>query len=81
MPARNPPQIVSAKAESFTKTLKAEPINGKAFADLGDARRHITCFIAEVYNKVRLHSALRRRREIRHLVKRQIIRSSAPLPA
>jgi hypothetical protein len=48
----------SAKAESFMKTLKAEQINGKAFADLGDARRHINSFIAEVYNKERLHSAL-----------------------
>ncbi|MET3157912.1 transposase InsO family protein [Bradyrhizobium diazoefficiens] len=48
----------SAKAESFMKTLKAEQINGKAFADLSDARRHINSFIAEVYNKERLHSAL-----------------------
>ncbi|WP_414645215.1 integrase core domain-containing protein [Bradyrhizobium sp.] len=28
----------NAKAESFMKTLKAEQINGKAFADLVDAR-------------------------------------------
>ncbi|WP_181769784.1 integrase core domain-containing protein [Bradyrhizobium sp. UNPF46] len=47
-----------AKAESFMKTLKAEQINSKAFADLVDARRHINSFIAEVYNKERLHSAL-----------------------
>jgi putative transposase len=48
----------NAKAESFMKTLKAEEINGKAFIDLKDARRRIDCFIAEVYNKERLHSAL-----------------------
>ncbi|APO53538.1 integrase core domain-containing protein [Bradyrhizobium diazoefficiens] len=48
----------NAKAESFMKTLNAEPINGKAFADLSDARRHINSLIAEVYNKERLHSAL-----------------------
>ncbi|HLG85120.1 MAG TPA: IS3 family transposase [Bradyrhizobium sp.] len=48
----------NAKAESFMKTLKAEQVNGRAFADLGDARRHINSFIAEVYNKERLHSAL-----------------------
>ncbi|RXT43401.1 IS3 family transposase [Bradyrhizobium betae] len=48
----------NAKAESFMKTLKAEQINGKDFADLVDARRHINSFIAEVYNKERLHSAL-----------------------
>lgn len=48
----------NAKAESFMKTLKAEEINGKAFIDLMDARRRIDCFIAEVYNKERLHSAL-----------------------
>jgi putative transposase len=48
----------NAKAESFMKTLKTEQINGKAFIDLKDARRRIDCFIAEVYNKERLHSAL-----------------------
>ncbi len=48
----------NAKAESFMKTLKAEQVNGRAFTDLGDARRHINSFIAEVYNKERLHSAL-----------------------
>ena len=48
----------NAKAESFMKTLKTEEINGRAFIDLKDARRRIDCFIAEVYNKERLHSAL-----------------------
>lgn len=48
----------NAKAESFMKTLKAEEVNGKAFADLNDARRRINSFIADVYNKDRLHSAL-----------------------
>jgi putative transposase len=48
----------NAKAESFMKTLKAEEINGKAFVDLDDARRRINSFIAEVYHKERLHSAL-----------------------
>lgn len=48
----------NAKAESFMKTLKVEEVNGKAFADLNDARRRINSFIAEVYNKERLHSAL-----------------------
>jgi putative transposase len=48
----------NAKAESFMKTLKTEEINGKAFADISDARHRINSFIAEVYNKERLHSAL-----------------------
>jgi putative transposase len=48
----------NAKAESFMKTLKTEEINGRTFADIGDARRRINGFIAEVYNKDRLHSAL-----------------------
>jgi putative transposase len=48
----------NAKAESFMKTLKTEQINGSAFADIRDARRRIDGFIAEVYNKDRLHSAL-----------------------
>ena len=48
----------NAKAESFMKTLKAEEVNGKAFSDISDARRRIESFIADVYNKERLHSAL-----------------------
>ncbi len=48
----------NAKAESFMKTLKAEEVNGKAYATLEDARREIGAFIDTVYNAQRLHSAL-----------------------
>ena len=48
----------NAKAESFMKTLKAEEVNGKAYATLADARRDIGRFIDTVYNTLRLHSAL-----------------------
>jgi len=48
----------NAKAKSFMKTLKAEEVNGKAFSDVRGARRRIDSFIADVYNKERLHSAL-----------------------
>jgi transposase InsO family protein len=48
----------NAKAESFMKTLKAEEVNGKAYATLDQARRDIGRFIDTVYNTQRLHSAL-----------------------
>lgn len=48
----------NAKAESFMKTLKAEEVNGKAYATLNHARRDIGRFIDIVYNTERLHSAL-----------------------
>ncbi len=48
----------NAKAESFMKTLKAEEVNGKAYATLDHARRDIGKFIETVYNTERLHSAL-----------------------
>ena len=48
----------NAKAESFMKTLKAEEVNGKAYANLEDARGNIGAFIEHVYNADRLHSAL-----------------------
>jgi len=48
----------NAKAESFMKTLKAEEVNGKAYATLHDARHDIGRFIDTVYNQQRLHSAL-----------------------
>jgi putative transposase len=48
----------NAKAESFMKTLKAEEVNGEAYANLDQARRDIGAFIETVYNAQRLHSAL-----------------------
>jgi transposase InsO family protein len=48
----------NAKAESFMKTLKAEEVNGKAYATIDQARRDIGAFIDKVYNAQRLHSAL-----------------------
>lgn len=40
------------------KTLKAEEVNGKAYATLDQVRRDIGRFIDVVYNTQRLHSAL-----------------------
>ncbi len=40
------------------KPLKAEEVNGKAYATLEQARRDIGAFIETVYNAERLHSAL-----------------------
>ncbi len=48
----------NAKAESFMKTLKAEEVNGKNYANLEEGRRQIGAFIETVYNAQRLHSAL-----------------------
>ena len=48
----------NAKAESFMKTLKAEEADGRAYANLDDARRRVGAFIEDVYNADRLHSAL-----------------------
>jgi putative transposase len=51
----------NAKAESFMKTLKAEEANGADYRDLADAKARIGQFIDTVYNRQRLHSALRYR--------------------
>jgi putative transposase len=48
----------NTKAESFMKTLKAEEVNRRTYADLSDARSRIGAFIETVYNADRLHSAL-----------------------
>jgi transposase InsO family protein len=48
----------NAKAESFMKTLKAEEVDGRAYANLEDARTRIGAFITDLYNADRLHSAL-----------------------
>lgn len=48
----------NAKAESFMKTLKSEEASLQQYRDLEEARASIQCFIEEVYNRKRLHSAL-----------------------
>jgi len=48
----------NAMAESFMATLKREEVDGCEYRDLDDARARIGSFLAEVYNRQRLHSAL-----------------------
>lgn len=49
----------NAMAESFMKTLKTEEVEGRPYRDIAHAESDIASFIKEVYNKTRLHSALR----------------------
>ena len=49
----------NARAERFMRTLKQEQTSGTAYRDVEDARRRIGQFLEQVYNKQRLHSALR----------------------
>jgi len=48
----------NAMAESFMKTFKQEEVDGRRYRDLAQAREAIEHFLAEVYNRQRLHSAL-----------------------
>ena len=48
----------NAMAESFIKTLKQEEVDGRSYRDLAQAYEAIEHFLAEVYNRQRLHSAL-----------------------
>jgi transposase InsO family protein len=49
----------NARAERFMRTLKEEEVNGADYWDLEDARSRIGEFLDQVYNRQRLHSALR----------------------
>jgi hypothetical protein len=40
------------------KMLKKEEVDGRSYRDLAQARQAIEYFLAEVYNRQRLHSAL-----------------------
>ena len=51
----------NAMAESFMATLKREEVDGRDYRDLVDARAQIGVFIEQVYNRQRLHSALKYR--------------------
>ncbi len=48
----------NAKAESLIKTLKQEEVDGRPYKDANHAGNSIGTFIEEVYNRLRLHSAL-----------------------
>lgn len=48
----------NGKCESFIKTLKQEEIDARRYASFAELRQHLDEFIEQVYNKVRLHSAL-----------------------
>jgi putative transposase len=49
----------NARAERFMRTLKEEEVYGRDYQDLEDARSRIGEFLEQVYNRQRLHSALR----------------------
>jgi putative transposase len=53
-----PANPYDAKAESLMKTLKAEEVKGKAYANLDDARRQIGAIIETVCNAKPLHLSL-----------------------
>ena len=48
----------NAACESFMKTLKAEEVNGKAYASLEELQADLAAFLDEYYNRCRLHSSL-----------------------
>jgi putative transposase len=48
----------NGKCESFIKTLKREEIDARRYASFSELRQHVEEFIEQIYNRVRLHSAL-----------------------
>lgn len=48
----------NGRCESFLKTLKQEELDARAYRTMGELEQHVEEFIDQVYNRVRLHSAL-----------------------
>jgi transposase InsO family protein len=48
----------NGKCESFIKTLKQEEIDARPYCDYEQLQAHLDEFIEQIYNRVRLHSAL-----------------------
>jgi putative transposase len=48
----------NGQCESFLKTLKQEEIDARPYHRIEELEQHVTEFIEQVYNRVRLHSAL-----------------------
>jgi len=48
----------NGRCESFLKTLKQEELDGRTYSTMAEIAAHVEEFIQQVYNPVRLHSAL-----------------------
>jgi putative transposase len=48
----------NGRCESFLKTLKKEEINARPYRTMEELEQHLEEFIEQIYNRVRLHSAL-----------------------
>jgi putative transposase len=48
----------NGQCESFLKTLKQEEIDARPYQSMEELEEHVAEFIEQIYNKVRLHSAL-----------------------
>ena len=48
----------NGKCESFMKTLKREEIDARRYRSFGELQAHVEEFLDQIYNRVRLHSAL-----------------------
>jgi transposase InsO family protein len=48
----------NGRCESFIKTLKQEELDARSYGTLEELHDHLTEFIEQIYNPVRLHSAL-----------------------
>jgi putative transposase len=57
MAARGTP-LENAQAERFLRTLKQEEVYRHEYQSFAEAEASIRCFIDDVYNRKRLHSAL-----------------------
>lgn len=48
----------NGKCESFMRTLKREEIDARRYRSFGELQAHVEEFLEQIYNRVRLHSAL-----------------------
>jgi putative transposase len=48
----------NGKCESFIRTLQREEIDARHFGSFAELRQHLEEFMEQIYNRVRLHSAL-----------------------
>jgi transposase InsO family protein len=48
----------NGKCESFIRTLKAEELDARRYGSFAELQRNLEEFIEQIYNRVRLHSAL-----------------------
>ena len=71
----------NGRCESFLKTLKQEELDGRTYSTMAEIAAHVEEFIEQIYNPVRLHSALAYKSPVEFEQQQTLGKAKAWMPA